>query len=43
MKRSFFGLVADGPAKQWNEDGNPLKFSADFSNGLLLEEAEALT
>jgi hypothetical protein len=36
LKRSFFGLVADGPAKQWNENGT-LKFSGNFSNGLLLE------
>jgi len=37
LDRSFFGLVADGPAKQWNEDGT-LKFSGNFSNGLLKEE-----
>jgi antitoxin component YwqK of YwqJK toxin-antitoxin module len=38
LKRSFFGLVADGPVKQWNEDGS-LKFSGNFSDGLLLKEA----
>jgi len=38
LKRSFFGLVADGPVKQWNEDGS-LKSSGNFSNGLLLKEA----
>ena len=37
LKRNFFGLVADGFAKQWNEDGS-LKFSGNFSNGLLLVE-----
>ena len=36
LNRGFFGLVANGPAKQWNEDGS-LKFSGNFSNGLLLE------
>jgi antitoxin component YwqK of YwqJK toxin-antitoxin module len=35
LNRNFFGLVANGPAKQWNEDGK-LKFSGNFSNGLLL-------
>jgi antitoxin component YwqK of YwqJK toxin-antitoxin module len=39
LKRNFFGLVADGQAKQWNEDGS-LKFSGKFSNGLLLEEGK---
>lgn len=37
LKRSFFGLVADGPVQQWNEDGT-LKFAGNFSNGLLLKE-----
>lgn len=37
LKRNFFGLVADGPAKQLNEDGS-LKFSGNFLNGLLQEE-----
>ena len=36
LNRSFIGYVADGPAKQWNEDGS-LKCSGNFSNGLLLE------
>jgi hypothetical protein len=35
LKHSFIGLVADGPAKQWSEDGS-LKFSGNFSNGLLI-------
>ena len=38
LKRSFFGLVADGSAKQWNAHGS-LKFSGNFSNGRLLEGA----
>lgn len=33
LKRNFFGLVADGPAKQWNEDGS-LKISGAFVNGV---------
>jgi hypothetical protein len=37
FQRSFFGYVANGPAKQWNEDDS-LKFSGDFSNGLLVSE-----
>jgi hypothetical protein len=37
LKRSFFGLVADGPAQQWSEDG-ALKFSGNFANGLLVKE-----
>jgi predicted heme/steroid binding protein len=37
LKRSFVGLVADGSVKQWHEDGS-LKFSGNFSNGLLLKE-----
>ena len=37
LKRNFFGLVADGSAKLWNEDGS-LKFSGKFVNGLLAEE-----
>ena len=32
LPRSFFGLVADGPVRQWNEDGT-LKFSGSFVNG----------
>ena len=35
LQRRFFGLVADGPVKQWNEDGS-LKFSGNFSNGMLM-------
>ncbi len=38
LPRNFFGLVANGPVKQWNEDGS-LKFSGNFSDGLLLKEA----
>jgi hypothetical protein len=37
LKRTFFGLVADGVAKQWDEDGK-LKFSGSFANGVLREE-----
>jgi len=37
LKRNFFGLVADGPAQQWNEDGT-LKYSAVFGNGALVKE-----
>jgi hypothetical protein len=36
LKRNFTGLVAEGPARQWKEDGS-LKFSGNFSRGLLLE------
>jgi hypothetical protein len=36
-KRSFFGLVADGPVHQWNEDGST-KYAGSFSNGLLVKE-----
>ncbi len=36
LKRNFFGLVADGTAKQWNEDGS-LKFSGKFMNGQLMK------
>lgn len=35
LKRRFFGLVADGSARQWNEDGS-LKFSGNFADGLLM-------
>jgi hypothetical protein len=37
LKRSFFGLVADGPARRWSEDG-ALMSSGNFANGLLAEE-----
>ncbi len=37
LKRSFFGLVAEGPAKQWGENG-ALSFSGSFSSGLLVEK-----
>ncbi len=37
LKRSFFGLVADGPVWQWNE-GGALKYSGAFSNGSLVKE-----
>lgn len=36
LKRHFFGLVADGSAKQWNDDGS-LKFSGKFVSGQLAE------
>jgi hypothetical protein len=32
LKHSFFGLVADGPVWQWNEDGS-VKFHGHFVNG----------
>jgi hypothetical protein len=38
LSRSCHGMVADGPAKRWNEDGS-LKISGSFSGGLLLEGA----
>ncbi len=37
LPRSFFGLVADGLVRHWNEDGT-LKFSGHFVNGVLAEE-----
>ena len=37
LKRSFFGLVADGAVHQWSEDGG-LKYSGSFANGLLVKE-----
>ena len=37
LKRTFFGLVAEGPARQWNQDGS-VKFSGTFSQGLLVKE-----
>ena len=40
VKHSFFGLVADGPAKWWNEAGQ-LVHSYRFSNGKLAGEASA--
>jgi BNR repeat-like domain len=33
LDRSFFGLVADGPFYQWNEDGSPAN-AGGFSNGI---------
>lgn len=39
LKRSFFGLVADGPFHQWNEDGT-LKCAGKFANGSLLNERQ---
>jgi antitoxin component YwqK of YwqJK toxin-antitoxin module len=38
-KRNFFGLVADGLATQWDEDGS-VKYVGKFSNGLLVEEVK---
>jgi hypothetical protein len=32
LKRSFFGLVADGPVTRWNADGT-VNFKANFVNG----------
>lgn len=37
LKRSFFGLVADGPAKQWAETG-ALSNSVTFVNGFRMEK-----
>jgi antitoxin component YwqK of YwqJK toxin-antitoxin module len=37
LRRSFFGLVADGPVQQWNEDGT-LKYAGSFGNGVLMKE-----
>jgi hypothetical protein len=37
LKRSFFGLVADGSAKQWNEAGS-LRHHHEFVNGILRGE-----
>jgi antitoxin component YwqK of YwqJK toxin-antitoxin module len=34
LKRNFFGLVANGPAYQWNEDGSPAN-AYSFTNGFL--------
>lgn len=39
LKRSFFGLVADGPAHQWDEDGT-VKYASFFSKGLLTKKEE---
>ena len=33
LDRSFFGLVANGPVYQWNEDGQPV-FAGYFDNGI---------
>jgi len=35
LARSFFGLVADGPARRWDQAGK-LEFAGNFSNGLLV-------
>lgn len=40
LKRSFFGLVANGPVKNWNEDGK-LTYSGSFSNGWPAEQGVA--
>jgi len=37
VPRNFFGLVADGPVKQWNEAGAE-QCSGSFSDGLLQKE-----
>lgn len=34
LDRQFFGLVADGPVRQWNEDGSPAG-NYYFTNGIL--------
>ena len=33
LKRSFFGLVADGACLQWDKDGNLLRHG-NFTNGV---------
>ena len=38
LKRSFFGLVANGLVRQWNEDGT-LKFQGSFVNGSFADES----
>jgi hypothetical protein len=35
LRRSFFGLVADGLAKQWSAEG-ALNSSGNFLNGLVM-------
>ena len=37
LNRSFFGLVANGPSFQWDEDGKLIS-SANFTNGIFLGE-----
>lgn len=37
LKRNFFGLVADGPVRQWDANGT-LIFSGRFVDGLLAKE-----
>jgi hypothetical protein len=37
LKRSFFGLVADGPVHQWSEDG-AVKYAGTFANGVAIKE-----
>jgi hypothetical protein len=37
LKRSFFGLVADGPTLQWDEDGSPVH-RYNFTNGIFAGE-----
>jgi antitoxin component YwqK of YwqJK toxin-antitoxin module len=36
LKRQFFGNVADGPSKHWDENGNLIK-TYNFKNGVLAE------
>lgn len=36
LKRSFFGMVADGPARHWDESG-AMKSSVIFANGVPIE------
>ena len=39
LKRSFFGYVADGPARQWDENGK-LTATHQFANGDLVGTAK---
>jgi hypothetical protein len=39
LNRSFFGYVADGPAFQWDENGE-LIFSGNFTNGIFTGETK---
>jgi hypothetical protein len=37
LKRSFYGRVADGPGRQWNQ-GGALSGTVDFRNGRIMEK-----
>jgi antitoxin component YwqK of YwqJK toxin-antitoxin module len=42
LDRSFFGLVADGQATEWNEDGRVVR-ECVFKNGILISETPHTT